>query len=653
MRRPFAATLALCTVVAAAVGGVYWTQRGSDVNVEVTLGPALDSVVGAREGTAIVFDGQALRAEGCEVRARGAATPIVDGAFRLEVPAPPRLGPDVVWIEVWCDDTRAAVLARRIDVRPTVEDAPQTVARLRLATPTVIDRIEAQALTLVNARLAEAIRDEIDGEEVVRFEVPLGRWANAAQRWAEARLDEEAAARVNALVPDGVQDATVAVAWGEGTTARLSNLQLEVDGTEVVATFDAAVAVDVAVTADPPVRRGGDGWDPDPLEVDLVRIGARFDLADWPRVQIRDVDLLGDLCSRPDERFWRRACDRVAPELAALVERPVERALNERAAAWAAEFDLSEWLMGSVLTFGLGGELQDRLRAAAADAELTVELEAFDDATIALVATVSPQWLGTHATLAAPSGPPTDVVELSIALPLVNRALDNLFDRPLGEVASALADVVETVDPERAAAIRSAGDEIAGRGRAATAAWSEALALANLAVDDQAVLRPSLGIASDALALTLYDARVFRGVERDDVSLSVSASLPVRFVVSPAPADDAVPVFRLQPDTLALLDTFALEAVGPDSTTRDDARRFAAFFRQELRRNFVEGTDPPLVDLRGLADLDAVLPTVPRVGALGPVAISLSAVAADQAAGGLVIAGDVAVHPSVLEQETP
>jgi hypothetical protein len=97
---------------------------------------------------------------------------------------------------------------------------------------------------------------------------------------------------------------------------------------------------------------------------------------------------------------------------------------------------------------------------------------------------------------------------------------------------------------------------------------------------------------------------LFRGVDRDDVRLLVSAELPVTI-------GRVEGGYELRPDISGLMGRLALEAQGPESTTRDDARRFATFLQQEIARNFGDSTEEPLVDLSGIVDSFSLAPVVP------------------------------------------
>ena len=101
--------------------------------------------------------------------------------------------------------------------------------------------------------------------------------------------------------------------------------------------------------------------------------------------------------------------------------------------------------------------------------------------------------------------------------------------------------------------------------------------------------------------------------------------------------------FDLKQDVVAMTDRFALEALGPDSTTRDDARRFGAFVRRELRRSLGAESGQAMVDLSGVVDAAESLPRLPRATRVGPATITLNGVEADPSTGAIVFAGSVAI----------
>ncbi len=653
MNKPALALLAISGVLGLAVAGVIVTQKPNPERVDVALAPQLQDTLVAYAGDELVVQGTARHANGCVVRANGVEAPIEDGAFTLTMPAPEVLGPSLVWIEAWCGEDRVARLVRQVQVTtpPQALNAPQSVpvARLRLQTPPLVEHLESAALDAVNARLQELLEQEVRGSDAIRFALPLDRWANAAQSWARSRLSEEAAARLDAVVPDDIGETSLTIRWGSGTGVRLSNLDVVVSENTARVQFDAAIDIDVEVSADPPLRRGGDGWDPETLHVDLARVGATLDLSAWPAVTVRDVDLVGDLCTRQQRGFWRRTCATVAPEVHTLVRGPLTEMLNERVASWSADFDVNTWLFDAFVGFGLPQDSALAWREQAESIGFDLEVERIDGHTVALVAKVSRSWLGSASSLGPASPTLADPVELTVALPLLNRGLSGLFDRPFAEVGAEVVRVIQQLDPERAAAIEATLAEVSGQGRAANAAWRDALALANLQVNSEFRLHPLLSIEDDALALALFDTRVFQGIEVDGVTLSVSAQIPMRFrrvgdgsaVGSAGEGPSRAPAFVVEPDVVGMAERLALEADGPDSTTRDDARRFGLFLEHEIRRSLGAEDGPALVDLSGMVGLIDTLPTVPAESTIGPFRVSLSRMHADMDAGGFVLGGAV------------
>lgn len=683
-RRALAVSLALLAAGGAAVA-VYVTRPEQPERVVVAPSPEVREVLVPGADGALTVDGTARHADGCEVRvysappgpgtATAAAATIADGRFAITVPGDAlgeTVGPRLVWIETACDSQRVALHARRF-AAPTPTPTPNTehataapsravpVVEVAIRTDALIARTEALALDLSNRAVQRAIRDEVRGEEVIALDIPLGRWADAAQRWADRRLTEGVAEDLDALIPDDLGDTRVAVQWGDETSVRLANLDLDiVDPSVVRATFDADIRIHASFRADPPPRRGGQGWTPDPLHVRLARISATFDLSDFPHVRARRVDLLGDLCERPEGRFWRRSCAAIAPRLVSLVERPVLRALDERAMSWGEAIAADRTLFELAARFGAPaasvGEWEELIGAA----EPTLAIARLDDERVVLRVEVDPDWLGdaglggvaVHGSAdAAPQAPQETSdeeplradVEVRLAVSVVNRALRTVFDRPLAEVADAAADALEPIDEARAAALRGALTEAGATLDRAATAWADALALANLAPDRTFRVVPELSLRTvdgetDAVpVLLVHDARPYRGVDVPAVGLSLSFALPVRFVPEGL-------VFRLAPDWPALARAVALEALGPESTTRADVRRFGVFVATQLERSFAAEGEPPMVDVRPAFDgLEALLPRVPRAASIGPVAFTLDSLGGDAERAALVVRGTVVV----------
>jgi hypothetical protein len=108
--------------------------------------------------------------------------------------------------------------------------------------------------------------------------------------------------------------------------------------------------------------------------------------------------------------------------------------------------------------------------------------------------------------------------------------------------------------------------------------------------------------------------------------------------------------FELRPDVEGLLRNLALEPVGPESTTRSDARRFAAFVHTEIRRNFGDDPELPLVDLSGVLDGFELVPVVPREFAAAGIALTLDELRYDPVISTFVATGSGALLDPVDDE---
>ena len=630
-RKRYAALLGVTTLVGAAVTIGVTVREPDPQRVELRVDePAPETfVVGPSE--IITIAGSLSGADGCELRWGDQSLAVERGTFEVAVAAP-EPGRHVLWLRGTCDGVAAPSFARDIVVASAEALTSVPVARLSARTEPLLAPASEFALDQANRALGQYLAEEVRGAEIVAFDVPVGRIGASIQGWAAQRLGDDAAERLDNWIPDG--DVAFDMRWSDATSARLDNLRLSVDDDSVRARFDLDLSIALDVRA---AEEGQDGrdWSPPPLELSLARLSVRFDVSDWPRVAVTHVDLVGDLCERPNGRFWRRRCEELIPRVIELVERPARRALQERVDAWSAESPLETVVLSAVAP-------GDAWEALAADAGTTISLSELSADRVAIEAHATSEWLGTTVGLAAGDGAMEHDLELTIATALFNRGLARLFDRPLAEVPDALAHRTAELVPGRSEALDRVLADLDGDGRLSGGAWDETLALTNLALADDIRLRPFVPDGGDLLRIAVTGVSAFQGVDVPEVELLLSASLPITIEAEPAN-------FVLCPDVGQLLSSLALEAVGPDTTTRDDARRFAAFLQQELARNFGDDPEEPLVDLRGVVDAFELVPTIPRAFSGGGISVVIESLGYDPEQRAMVASGSGELTPPAAD----
>ncbi|MFT6397639.1 MAG: hypothetical protein ACJAYU_002393 [Bradymonadia bacterium] len=623
----------MAAALLAAIGSflAYQAREPDAQRVDLVLSsPAPGAVTVTHANGPFMVSGTLAGADACEVDWGGQPVIVAAGEFSFEVSAPATTGGHLVWVGVTCDGLRAARFTRRVvveaasGVRPLAgTEQLETVARLTLATAPLLAPAQDFILGAANDAIARYLAEEVRGADLIRIAVPVGRIAASIEAWASQRLGENAGSRLAEIIPDDLGEATLQLAWGPETSVALSNVRLTPGQNSVRAHFDMSVVVALDVSAEQE-GRAAQSWDPRPMSIDLAQLSARFDLSRWPLISVAEVDLIGDLCERPDGRFWRNRCNDILPRLTELIEEPVERALNERAQAWAAAFSAETTILNALDPAGeLGGE------QLAADSGFALILRELNEEQIAVDVQVSHEWLARPGGLAAVT-PLTGDARLEFSTAVINRGLQAVFDRPLDEVGSYVTEHSARLVPAAGEAIDRLSEDLGGRGRLGSTDWTSMLAFTNLRVAPQVRIRPY--IPAGDLALAIHGVPLFRGVDRDDVRLLVSAELPVTI-------GRVEGGYELRPDISGLMGRLALEAQGPESTTRDDARRFATFLQQEIARNFGDSTEEPLVDLSGIVDSFSLAPVVPDYLDFGQVKISVESLRFDAPSGSFIVEG--------------
>lgn len=623
------ALLGLTSLVGAAVTVAVVVREPDPHRVELRLDSPAPGTFVTTVGESIPIRGALAGAYGCELQWGEHSIRVERGEFGLSVPAPD-IGRHMVWLRGHCDGVAAPSFARDIVVTggEAVEAVP--VARFSARTDPLLAPASEFALEHANEALRRYLAEEVRGAEIIAIDVPVGRIGASIQGWAAERLGDDAAERFDDWIPD--RDVALEMRWGDATNVHLDNLRLTVGDGAVRARFDIDLSIALDVRAAEEERASRD-WSPPPLELSLARLSVRFDVSEWPRVAVTHVDLVGDLCERPNGRFWRRRCAELIPRIGDLVERPVRRALQERVDAWSAESPLESIVLSAVAP-------GDAWAALVADAGTTVILREVSEERVAIEAHASSEWLGSTSGLSAEPAEMGHDLELSVSTTLFSTGLGRLFDRPLAEVPDALAHRTAELAPGRVEALDRVMADLEGDGRLTGGAWDQTLALTNLALARDVRMAPFVPDADDSLRLAFEGVPTFRGIDVPDVHLLVSASLPI--AIEPTPT-----AFVLRPDVASLLGNLALEARGPDSTTRDDARRFAAFLQQELARNFGDDPEEPLVDLRGVVDAFELVPTIPRAMSGGGVAVEIETLRYDPELRALVAGGSGRLVPPV------
>ena len=602
--------------------------------------PAAGDVAAVVDGSELRLSGTLSGADECSVVWAGSEFAVEAGAFEHTIPAP-SLGTHLLWVRATCDGVEVPPLARAVVVAPlplegsgdAIDPSRVPVIRLTASTVPLVEPAADFALSEVNREVTRYLSEEIRGAEIIALDVPVGRIAASFQQWAGERLGGAAGERVEEWIPDAISDFAFQMRWAPETSAELSNLELNVGEGVVDATFDLDLTVGIAVEATE-TGRAARQWDPPPMEISLARLGARFDLSDWPAVSVTQVNLLGDLCERPNGRFWRRRCRDIMPRVVALIERPVGRALNARAGEWTESFSLEEALLRALAP---GEEWTTLLQESGAQIEL-VELS---PDRVAFEAAVSAEWLGSQHGIEA-SAERSGELTLELSAALFNRALAGVFDRPLHEVPGHVLERTAELLPTQTEALERVVADLDGVGRL-DGMWTETLALTNLQMEPTVHAVPFFPSGGDGLRIAVHGVRLFRGVDRGDVGLSLSAELPVVIVATDTE-------FELRPDVEGLLRNLALEPVGPESTTRSDARRFAAFVHTEIRRNFGDDPELPLVDLSGVLDGFELVPVVPREFAAAGIALSLDELRYDPVISTFVATGSGALLDPVDDE---
>ena len=568
-------------------------------------------------GSELALGGSLSGADECTVRWDEFEFRVESGEFARLVPVPGP-GDHMVWTRAICDGVEVPPIARRLVVAPQSEGSGESepvsipVIRLTAEAKPLVEPATEFALEAANREVSRYLTEEIQGAEIITLDVPAGRVAASLEQWAGTQLGGAAGERVAGWIPDDIADVALEMRWAPETSVELSNLKLQVGDDCVDATLSLALTIGVAVEATEEGQAPRQ-WDPPPMDIDLAHVGARFDLSEWPTINVSRVNLLGDLCERPDGRFWRRRCRDVMPRVIALVERPIERALNDRAAEWIEGFSFEEALIDVLAPTESWATLMEESGAELVLAELSTTYIAFEGR-------VSSDWLGTPRGLEAGDRHESPLV-LEISSSFFNRALFTLFDRPLHEVPGHTLQRTEELAPGQAEALERVVADLDGLGRL-DGAWTETLALTNLQMESSVHLVPFIPDGGHGLRFAVHGVRLFRGVDREDVGLSLSAELPVEIV---APESG----FELRPDATGLLRNLALEPTGPESTTRADARRFAAFLNTEIARNFGDDPELPLVDLSGVVDGFQLVPVIPRAFTIAGSAVTLESFAYD------------------------
>ncbi len=636
----------LASVIAAILAAIgsfiaYQTREPDAQRVDLVIAsPAPGELSTTHAHGSFMVSGTLAGTDACEIDWDGQPVVVSAGEFAFEVSAPSTPGSHLVWVTATCDGIRGAQFTRRV----VVEGAPiaqalagdqepkEAIARLTVATGSLLAPAEEFMLGAANDAIQRYLVGEIQGAELVRIAVPVGRMASSLEAWASQRLGEGAGGRIAEIIPDDLGDAALQLAWGPETSVELSNVRLTPGPQSVSAHFDLAVVVAVDVRAEQE-GRAAQSWAPRPLNINLAQLGARFDLSQWPLITVSDVDLVGDLCERPDGRFWRARCRDILPGLTELIEEPVERALNERAQAWVSSFSAETTLLSAVDPAGeMGGD------DLAANSGFELVLRGLDEEHLSVEVHVSRDWLGRPAGLPEVA-PLRSAARLEFSIAAINRALTGVFDRPLNEVGSYITAHATHVAPDALAAIDRFSEDLGGGGRLVSTDWTEMLSFTNLSVAPDVRAVPY--IPAGELALAVHGIPLFQGVDRSDVQLLVSAELPVTI----ARAEGG---YELRPDISGLLERLALEAVGPQSTTRDDARRFANFLQQEIARNFGDSNEEPLVDLSGIVDSFALTPVLPDSVEFGRVHVSVESLRFDEASSSFVVEGE-----AQLSEEAP
>jgi hypothetical protein len=288
-----------------------------------------------------------------------------------------------------------------------------------------------------------------------------------------------------------------------------------------------------------------------------------FSLEDWPELRVKDVDLRGEYCERFDRDVFLNVCNRIVDEVYERLEEVIARELRDSAAGAMRSLNLEALITDAMRNWAARIELSHVFDSVMEGAKFELLESKQDEAGLHLRLGANADWFDEVAghPVAGLNQPLVledtgSTLDIAVRLGLVNRLLNELFDRPVDEVIAMLRPAgetygdVETIDTMEEFLSVSEGSSKEGTKEHQ---FFSLLELASMQVNREARLAPTVW-ADEQGELTLYTGQsaLLEGHE-DGLQILVSAHESVELVEEEGfyhlsgLGDDVARTFALEP----------------------------------------------------------------------------------------------------------